>query len=237
MTDLVSSMRMELRVPSARRSLICAAAVGWKGDEISPWPCPQSEETLLAWAKSFGKELSQDALEWAFQELVDENLFRRVLYPVFTIPVFYCSFETSFLDELSARETLDALKTTKEEMRAFWNELVDRYMAFGPAWVYWGLCHGQGSEGPSDSPYGPCLGPSCSSCRRSRGKCNWELPLVAEGHWDWPDLSFLQTIHENAVGDWQKHRASLLNAIAHLKARSPERRYPVRAQHTSCMFQ
>jgi hypothetical protein len=156
---------------TVRQAVIKAAVTGWAGDELSDWPCPATADTIIAWAASHlghgGGNPQAD-----FSQLIDEGLFFEVHHGVFDPPVYYCSLDPAFLKELPAEE--EALDT--------WKRMRERYdVQYGDStWRAFGLCAGQGSEGPSDGPWGPCLGASC--CRFEEGflECMHDLRF-AEG--------------------------------------------------------
>jgi hypothetical protein len=149
-----------------RQALIYAALTGWKGDEPNPWFCPVAINDLLAWAGSYHPE-PVDSLPRAFEELVLEGLFFEICRGLFDPPCYYCSFDSRFLEELpDGPEYVD-----------YWRSLVDDYdEEYGRStWRSLGLCAGQGSQGPSDSPWGPCLGASCCWFVDGDERCNHDL--------------------------------------------------------------
>ena len=46
---------------------------------------------------------------------------------------------------------------------------------YDKTWRKMGLCAGQGSQGPSDAPWGPCLGSSCFWFEDNKEYCNHGL--------------------------------------------------------------
>jgi len=83
---------------SPRQALICAAVTGWRGDDPNPWHCPMPAEAIIAWGASYLRR--EDGLDAAFADLSGEGLFQQVLYPIFAVPVYYCNYDSRFLDEL-----------------------------------------------------------------------------------------------------------------------------------------
>lgn len=149
-----------------RQALIYAALTGWKGDEPNPWFCPVAINDLLAWAGSHRPD-SVGSLPQAFEELVREGLFFEIHRGLFDPPCYYCSFQSRFLEELpDGQEHVD-----------YWEGLVDDYDdRYGlKTWRRLGLCAGQGSEGPSGSPWGPCLGASCCWFVDGDERCHHDL--------------------------------------------------------------
>jgi hypothetical protein len=175
---------------SARQALICAALTGWKGDQPCPWQSPASEETITAWAASYGSTTHE--LSAAFRALVEEGLFFRVLYPIFAVPVYYCCYAAECIDELPAN--VDDLITGAESiatLKAFWQTAADENnKEYGPGWMCWGLCDGQGSQTGS-SPTGACVGPGCVWFADGSAACHWELPFADIARTGWPDTRFL----------------------------------------------
>lgn len=155
---------------SPRQALIFAAACGWSGDEESSWQSPVERDTLLAWAESHYKGPMAD-LEIALDALVLQGLFFDVHPCVFTKTCYYCSFETEFLDKIPGTEGY----------RDLWEYIRKEYDEdYGMTWRYTGLCSGQGRQGPSDAPWGPCIGTSCTWFRTGHKECNWDLEYNPE---------------------------------------------------------
>jgi hypothetical protein len=151
-----------------RQAIIFAAATGWHGDDPSPWQSPATERTLLAWANSHYQGPSAD-LALALRATTSEKLFFTVHPSVFSETCYYCTFDTDFLDELDRAE----------DVRAIWEDITYEYdQEHGKRWRQDGICAGQGSEGPSDAPWGPCLGSSCIWFRDGKDDCNWQLPFA-----------------------------------------------------------
>jgi hypothetical protein len=149
-----------------RQAFIYAALGGWKGDEPNPWICPMEFNDIGAWAKSY-LPMSTDLLPEAFEELTQEGLFFEIHHGLFDPPCYYCSFDSDFLREIAdGPEHVD-----------FWKDLTDRYdQEHGlKTWRRLGLCAGQGSQGPSDAPWGPCLGASCCWFMDGTERCNHDL--------------------------------------------------------------
>ena len=149
-----------------RQALIYAALVGWKGDEPSPWFCPVAIDDILAWAKSHFQG-TKESLITAFKELETEGLFFEIHKGVFDPPCYFCSYKTHFLNEISdGKANID-----------YWDGVSEDYdEKYGlKTWRTMGLCAGQGSQGPSDAPWGPCLGYSCCWFEEGDKKCNHEL--------------------------------------------------------------
>jgi hypothetical protein len=175
---------------SARQALICAALTGWKGDGVSPWPCPQTEDTIVAWAASYLG--SKNGPQEVFAVLVEEGLFFRVLYPIFAVPVYYCSYAVEFLDQLpeTAGEIIAGANSI-DDLIGFWEaEFNENNEEYGPAWTCWGLCAGQGGEGDG-ATIGPCLGPGCYWFTDDKAKCQWELHFADVARTGWPNTVFL----------------------------------------------
>jgi hypothetical protein len=154
---------------TARQALIKAAVGGWAGDELCSWHCPATEETIIAMAKSHAGPNTVD-FPAVFQDLVDDGLFFEVHHGVFDPPVYYCSYDPDFLEEINGSpEDKSAWKAICEE-----NDEV-----YGiSTWRSLGLCAGQGSEGPSDARWGPCLGTSCCCFEDGSEECTHELTFT-----------------------------------------------------------
>ena len=177
---------------SPRQALVCAAVAGWRSDEASDWSSPNREDDILAWASSYG--VPEDAeLTQAFATLVKEGLFRRVLYSIFAQPVYHCSYDGAFLDELPENIGEWIPSATIPQLKAFWTErvewLTERY---GSAWLYWGFCTGQGSQSGSSPDIGPCLGTGCGCFELGDPDCVWELPFADIQRTGWLSTDFLQ---------------------------------------------
>lgn len=179
---------------SARQAIICAALTGSKGDAPNPWSSPTPEDTIIAWAASY--RANENGLADAFAALVGEGLFFRVLYPIFAVPVYFCSYAIDFLDELPAN--IDELIAGSESiavLKARWkDEFEENTNEYGPAWMCWGVCHGQGDvNGNSgiDVTDGPCLGPTCYWFTSEDASCEWDLPFANVERTGWPDTTFL----------------------------------------------
>lgn len=148
-----------------RQALIMAALVGWCGDKPCSWQSPVDRSTLLAWAESHYQGPAAD-LEIALDALVLQGLFFDIHPAVFASTCYYCSFDSEFLAEVP-HEAEDA---------NFWSSLSEDYNEeYGFTWLKTGLCAGQGSQGPSDAPWGPCVGSSCVCFRSGAERCNWGL--------------------------------------------------------------
>ena len=149
-----------------RKALINAALCGWKGDDPGSWPYPADLETILAWGSSYCKKgtQSKDLLP-TFKELVKAGLFFEVHSGLFKVPCYYCSFETKFLSEI----TEDASNFE------LWDDLVEEYDGeHGMAWRKYGLCAGQGRQGP----WGPCRGVECTWFKDGKEGCSWDLEFA-----------------------------------------------------------
>jgi hypothetical protein len=149
-----------------RQALIYAALAGWRGDEPNPWFCPVAIDDLLAWAASY-RPHPIDSLSQVLDELVLEGLFFEVHRGLFSPPCYYCSYAVKFL-----RDIPDGLEHVE-----YWQGLMDRYdEEHGPdIWRRLGLCAGQGSQGPSDAPWGPCRGTACCWFVNGNERCNHSL--------------------------------------------------------------
>lgn len=148
-----------------RQALILAALSGWRGDDPSSWISPTTREDLIAWGEShYGGPSAH--LERAFTALELEGLFFEVHPSTFFPVAYYCSFDPDFLQELP----------DSDQYQDLWESFVDEYdQEHGAAWRHAGLCAGQGSQGPSDSRWGPCLGLSCCWYQDGNETCNHEL--------------------------------------------------------------
>jgi len=213
---------------SAREAIICAAVSGWAGDGMTPWPSPQTADTIFAWARSFRNNLSEDDVSAAFKVLVQEGLFHEILYPIFKDPVFFCPYESKFLEELINCQQEHALGFFIAEAKDYWDFLLAELTKFGPAAIFWGLCQGQGSQGPSGSPEGPCLGPSCAWFTEGNSKCNWDLTFANVPRDGWPDLRFLHALNIDTESD--RHKDLMLSAIEHLRRAAPYLPWPSEKQ-------
>jgi hypothetical protein len=179
---------------SARQAVICAALTGSRGGPLGIWLSPVPEEEILAGAASYlGTE---DGLAEAVAALIDEGLFFRVLYPIFSVPVYFCSYASEFLDELPA--TIGELIADAQSiaaLKASWREeWEDNTKEYGPGWMSWGVCHGQGEmNGHSgiEVTDGPCLGPGCFWFTNEHASCEWRLPFANVKRTGWPDTTFL----------------------------------------------
>ena len=159
---------------ASRLALIRAALCGWAGDEPSNWPWPVDRPTIIAWAQSHDAHATEEDLHKAFTELVCEGLFFKIGHDVFADDYFYCSMSSAFLQELPDRDKL--LACTGEPVLEFWPRITaENDHLYGPHWRKYGLCAGMGSQGPSDSPWGPCKGPNCCWYRDGDPGCWHEL--------------------------------------------------------------
>lgn len=204
---------------SARQALICAAVTGWRGDAFSPWQSPMPEADIVAWGASYLR--TEDGLPEAFAALVREGLFRRVLYPIFGVPVYYCSYEEWFLDELPTPvEEVMAGGNSITDLKDLWSGQVEENDAeYGTAWRYWGVCAGQGSQS-GGSGWGPCLGPGCYWFIDGKPKCNWELPFIEAPRTGFPDTRFLHALQPIPDED------TVNNALKIWRERAPELPWP-----------
>lgn len=191
-------------VLTARQALIAAAVTGWCGDGFCSWSSPVERETLLAWGGSYQHGLSASALEQALDELACEGLFYKILYPIFEQPCYYCSYDSMFLEELPD-PIADYINTTKQgfelsglsDLIGQWNYMKGKFIGeWGLAARFWGLCLGQGSQGPSDGGFAPCLGPSCCCFESGEEQCNWELQFDRSHKTTFPDMSVLDCLHK-----------------------------------------
>ena len=163
-----SESQNESIMNTPRQALIHAAVEGWKGDGQCSWISPTTATDICAWAESHlvGSAQNQGLLQ-AFEELVLEGLFFEIHHGLFDPSCYYCSFNSVFLEEIpNGSQYVD-----------FWNDLVLRYdEEHGlSTWRHLGLCAGQGSQGPSDAPWGPCLGTSCCWFGDGSERCNHGL--------------------------------------------------------------
>lgn len=150
-----------------RQALILAALSGWSGDDPCSWSSPVAREDLIAWGEShYGGPSAH--LECAFSALELEGLFYEIHPAVFSSAVYYCCFDPDFLQELPDSDQ------NQELWEAFSNEYDEEY---GNTWRSTGLCAGQGSQGPSDARWGPCLGSSCCWFKDGNESCNHALPF------------------------------------------------------------
>ena len=148
-----------------RQALIWAALSGWRGDDPGPWIFPVAREDLIAWGGShYGGPTAH--LKLAFAALELEGLFFEVHPGTFAPVVYYCCFDPDFLGELPDSDKYCEL----------WESLGDEYDdEYGDAWRRTGICAGQGRQGPSDAPWGPCLGPLCYWFQDGKESCNHGL--------------------------------------------------------------
>ncbi|MEI6166689.1 MAG: hypothetical protein WCS52_05800 [bacterium] len=211
---------------SARQALICACVAEWAGDAPSMWVSPAIEADILAWAKSHSPTIKDEELTAAFQELLTEELFVLVCHPVFAQPVYYCSLDSNFLKELPDDICIGGAEFDIKFIGAFWEDFQERYFEeYGTTWLLWGLCAAQGSQGPSDSPWGPCLGCSCVCFTKGEAECNFGLNFENIDRSGWPDLKYLH--HINADVYSVKKRETMTHAsIVELKHRQPEFPWP-----------
>ena len=181
---------------SARQALICAAVTGWAGDEPSSWPSPMPESDILEWGESYTKDISAEMFVSAFRILVADGLFFVVCHPIFKAPLYYCSLDARFLKELPDNICWVNQQYDKRYAIAMWEDCSCEYSEkHGTTWLLWGLCAGQGSQGPSDSPWGPCLGCECSWFTNGDKKCNWQHAFADVHRSGWPDLAFLHYVN------------------------------------------
>jgi hypothetical protein len=148
-----------------RQALVLAALSGWSGDSPCSWISPAAREDIIAWGGShYGGPSSH--LEVAFSALELEGLFFEVHPAVFYPAVYYCSFDPDFLQEIP----------DPGQYYVLWEAFVDEYDdEYGITWCHTGLCSGQGSQGPSDARWGPCLGSSCCWYKAGEKSCNHGL--------------------------------------------------------------
>ena len=153
-----------------RKALINAALCGWKGDSPCGWPSPADLETILAWGASYCTGgIKGEKLLPAFKELVKIGLFFEVHSGLFKVPCYYCSYETKLLSEI----------TDDENIFELWDDWVEEFdHEQDMKWRKFGLCDGQGRQGPSGGPWGPCLGPECCWFMDGKQTCNWELEFA-----------------------------------------------------------
>jgi len=195
-------------VLSPRQALIAAAITGWRGDGPSSWSSPQPKDDILAWARSYRPDAAAVELMDAFHKLTEEGCWTAVRYPIFAAEQYYCHYWSDFIQELpepvaayiAADAGTEAL--TRSWLIAFWDDLFDRFAEmYGGAWIFWGLCAGQGSQGPSDAPWGPCLGPSCGWFQDGHAECNWGIRFRRTPEVAYPDMSILHALHQR---EWAK---------------------------------
>ncbi len=204
---------------SARQALVCAALTGWRGDDPNAWQCPMPERDILAWAGSYlGNE---EGLVAAHADLVSEGLFHQVLYPIFRVPVYYCSYDERFLEELPTNIEAWIKGASIPQLKEFWNdEFAKNSDEFAEAWIYWGLCTGQGSQS-SSSRTGPCLGPGCSWFIDGKAHCNWNLDFADVARTGWPDTTFL-----SAIADEVPDEGTITRSLTQWRNRAPELAWP-----------
>jgi len=89
---------------------------------------------------------------------------------LFDPPCYYCEFDSRFLRELP----------DGSEHTLAWDSYVDDYddEHGSKTWKRLGLCAGQGSQGPSDALWGPCLGASCCWFEDGSKHCNHQLTFA-----------------------------------------------------------
>jgi hypothetical protein len=193
-----------------RQALICAAVTGWNGDEPCSWYCPVNARDIEAWGRSYLPAM-RDA-EHEFQRLVKDGLFLQICYPIFKHLNYACWYESAFLRELPEGWTFpgwqEGERLSIQDVSAFWDEQQAKSTAqYGSAFVWWGMCAGQGSQS-GGSAWGPCLGPSC--CWYTDGKdakCQHDLEFVRLSDVVLPDMSVLHDIHWADASDDEKQRA------------------------------
>jgi hypothetical protein len=171
LTNNSAENRDEPAIVTPRQALIYAALVGWHGDEPCPWISPISIEDILAWAKSHFHG-TIDSLIPSFKELEVEGLFFEIHKGLFDPACYFCSYKTDFLIEIP----------DGEDYTDYWDGFSEDYdEQYGfKTWRTLGLCAGQGSQGPSDTPWGPCLGSSCCWFE-DNGECNHGLKFKIKG--------------------------------------------------------
>ena len=182
-----------------RQALIAAAVTGYKGEGPSSWPSPVPRSVIIDYARSYSPELSDAEFQEAFDQLTSEKCWTAIEYHrVFAEPYYYCHYWSEFLKELPdpLSDFMDPGmegSVTKSSLRDLWDYLFEKFSdESGAAWLYWGLCAGQGSEGPSDSPWGPCLGPSCCWHKEGEPSCHWQLEFSRSSNVSFPDMSILR---------------------------------------------
>jgi hypothetical protein len=185
---------------SPRQALIAASVAGWCGDWPCSWRCPVAEQDILAWAGSYVPTGSGDDLYHAFQQLTADGLWTTLRYPLFERKYYYCMHRARFIRELP--DTLsdyippwpDSGPISRAWLTAFWNDLSAKFSRdWGDAWLLWGMCAGQGSQSGS-SPWGPCLGPSCSWFIDGKSECNWGLQFQRDVTLVYPNMNFLHAV-------------------------------------------
>lgn len=152
-----------------RQALVYAALCGWYGDDPGPWISPVAVDDILAWAKSHYRGPVED-LAPVFEDLVTEGLFFEVCHGLFDPPCYYCKFDSRFLHGLP----------DGSEHTLAWDSYVDDYddEHGSKTWKRLGLCAGQGSQGPSDAPWGPRLGASCCWFEDGSKHCRHQLAFA-----------------------------------------------------------
>ena len=202
-----------------RQALICAAVTGWEGDAPSSWHWPMAPADLADWGRSYLPELSGSEAESHFQLLVEHGLFMRTCYPTFKRSYFACSYDSAFLRELPEGWTFPGWQKGErqaiQDVSAFWNELRGEATAqYGDAFIWWGICAGQGSQSGS-SGWGPCLGPSC--CWYTDGKhakCHHDLEFLRMPEVVLPDMRVLIDLCWAKATDNEKRRAMDVAIVA-----------------------
>ena len=151
-----------------RQAFIYSALEGWKNDGPNPWHNPISIDTILAWAESHLSGITETNLLLSeFEKLTLEGLFFEVHHGLFDPACYFCSYDPNFLKEIP----------DGTEHITYWETLTEDYDEnYGfSTWRNLGLCGGQGSQGPSGSPWGPCLGTSCCAFENAVEDCTQGL--------------------------------------------------------------
>ncbi len=224
--------KKDLKPLSARHAVICAAVSGWHTDSPCSWLSPTSAQTVVEWAHSYPTDASTAVLAEAFVNLARDGLFYRVLYPVFREPQYICSYEGSFLNELPADIGDYISDASPGSMRSLWEDVREEHNAsHGIAWHWWGLCAAQGSQGPSGSPIGPCLGPSCCWFQDGSSGCNWQIEFADVPRDGWPDMSFLSCGTGRRARGPDSYVTQIIAARKALELRAPDLPWPLDDEH------
>ena len=195
---------MEKRPDLTARQALIAAAVADPSDEVlCPWPSPIAKSDLLAYARWYQPNLEAADLDRALDALISEGCFHAVRYPIFQETILFCAYWSEFLKELpdpvSAYICAHSKEApvTREELTNFWESTFAEYSdQWGASWVYWGMCTGQGSQGPSGAPIAPCLGPSCCWYEDGKSECNWGLKFRKERPSENPNMEVLDWLNQ-----------------------------------------
>ena len=191
---------------TARQALIAAALTGWKGDGPIRWYSPVHKEDIVGWGQSYAPHIPISGFDEDFEKLTTEGCWNSVEYPIFAEEAYYCQYQSQFIQELP--DPVNAYiaanpnePISKSGLTEFWEDLFDFFSEeSGAAWIYWGVCPGQGSQ-YSGAPEGACLGPSCCWFKDGKLECNWGLRFKHRVGIVYPDMSLLDASN---VDEWAK---------------------------------